>query len=213
MDQITIKARKKERSGKSVARALRREGYVPAEVYGKGDNLSIAIEQGELKPLKKHHYSENVIVNLDVAGESAAIPTILKGYQLHPLTDGIIHMDFLKIELSEKIRVEIPIELRGEAKGTREGGILDQHMFHLHIECLPTDMPESIEVDVSELAVAHAIHVSDLKLPQTLHVLNDLKDSIVSVVIAREEEAAGEAGQTEATQPEVLREKKEEAKK
>ena len=74
MDQITIKARKKERSGKSVARALRREGYVPAEVYGKGDNLSIAIEQGELKPLKKHHYSENVIVNLDVAGESAASP-------------------------------------------------------------------------------------------------------------------------------------------
>ncbi|NLE06952.1 MAG: 50S ribosomal protein L25, partial [Crenarchaeota archaeon] len=104
MEQVTVKARKRERSGKSVARGLRRQGYIPAEVYGKGDNLSIAIAQGELKPLKKHHYSENMIVNLDIEGDAASVSAIIKAYQLHPLTDQVIHLDFLKIALGEKIR-------------------------------------------------------------------------------------------------------------
>jgi large subunit ribosomal protein L25 len=214
VEQVTVKASKRERSGKSVARGLRRQGYIPAEVYGKGENISIAIEQGELKPLKKHHFSENMIVNLDVDSGVGSVAAIIKSYQLHPLTDQVIHLDFLKIALGEKIRVEIPIELRGEARGMKEGGLVDQHLFHLTIECLPMDMPESVEVDVSALGVTQSLHVSDLRLPETLHVMNDPKDSIVSVVVAREEdEAAADAASTDVAQPEVLREKKEEPKK
>lgn len=209
MEEITLKAKRKERSGKTAARALRHEGYIPAEIYGKGGNLSVALKIGDTRVLKQHHYSANVVVNLDVDGEAKPIPTILKDYQIHPLTDTLIHLDFLRISLTEKVRVEIPVELKGEARGVKLGGLMDQHLFHLTVDCLPQDMPEAIEVDVSEVDIANSLHVSDLKIADTLHVVNDPGETIVTVAQAESEEIA-EGAVAEATQPEVQKKKKEE---
>ena len=198
MEQITLPVKKKEECGKKAAKAMRREGFIPGVVYGQGiDNIHVAVNVSDTKPLKRRRYSENMVINLQVEDQKKTIPTILHDYQVHPISCNIIHMDFLKINLKEKIHVHIPVKLKGQAEGEKLGGVVDQHLFDMSVSCLPTDMVEFIVVDISELGLG-SIHAEDLTMPNGIEMLEETSAVIVScgikAVVEEAEEGAEEAG-------------------
>jgi len=211
MEEVKIKALVREERGTSKSRALRREGLIPAVVYGKGENLLLKIDRKGLKYLRQHHFSENVIFSLEVdrEGESGGIPVLLKDYQLGPLTEKIIHLDFIKVSMEEKVSVEVPVEIKGEAKGVKEGGgVLEHLLWQVKVECLPKDIPESIIVDVSDLEIGDSLHVEDLNAADGVKVITSAKDVVVALTAVVEEEAETEEPGETAGEPEVMKEKK-----
>lgn len=194
MEQITLPVQKKEGSGKKVAKALRRDGFVPGIIYGKGETgLPIAVSVSELKPFKRSGYSDNMIVNLQLDGEKETISSILHDYQVHPLTCQVIHLDFLKIDLSEKLISHVDVKLKGEAKGTKQGGILDQHLFEIALKGLPANMPSSVTVDITNVDAAHpTLHASDVVLPEGIEIACDPQEVVVTCDIKGGQAEEGE---------------------
>ena len=213
MEEIKIKALAREETGTSEAKKLRRSKFIPGIVYGKDINTLIKIEKSELKYLKAHHFSENILINLEIKNKenSQNIPVLLKDYQLSPLTEEIIHLDFIKVSLEEKVAVEVPLEIKGVPKGVKAGGVLERILWNLKVECLPKDIPESIVVDVSELDIGDSIHVEDLVLPSGVIALTEPKEVVVTVLAPmKEEEVVPEEEAVE--EPEVIKEKPKEEK-
>jgi len=213
MDRIKIKVEKREAIGKEGVKKLRNQGYVPAVVYGDKINIVLMVDFVGLKTLQSIHFSESVVIDMEIIGDnkSKSIPVLIKDVQFHPLTEDVIHIDFLKVSLKEKIKVHIPIVLRGEAKQVKEeNGNIDQILRELEVEGLPLDIPEKIEVDISELTIGHSLHVSSLVVPSSITVVTDQEETIVTA-LAKEEEAEEEvvAEEEETTEPEVIKEKKE----
>jgi len=213
MEEIKIKASVRKEAGTSEAKRLRRSKFIPGVVYGKDINTLIKIEKPELKYLKAHHFSENILINLEVKNEESFqnIPVLLKDYQLNPLTEEIIHLDFIKVSLEEKVAVEVPLEIKGSPKGVKVGGVLERVLWNLKVECLPKDIPESIVVDVSELDIGDSIHVGDLVLPSGVIALTEPKEVVVTVLTPMEEEEAVSEEEV-AEEPEVIKEKPKEEK-
>ena len=208
MEEVKIKVLSREEKGTSKAKSLRRHDFVPAVVYGKGMNLALKIDKKELKYLKQHRFSENIIINLEISdtNNSENIPVLLKDYQLNPLTEEVIHLDFIKVSMEEKITVEIPVEVKGEPKGVKAGGVLAHTLWKIEVECLPKDIPESIVIDVSDLEIGHSIHVEDLKVPEGVEILTDAEDVVVTVAApVKEEEIVPE--EEVVKEPEVTKEK------
>ncbi|MCK5492270.1 MAG: 50S ribosomal protein L25, partial [Candidatus Omnitrophica bacterium] len=134
----------------------------------------------------------------------------VKKLQFHPLTEKIIHIDFFKVSLKDKTRVNVHIVLKGTAKGLKEGGVLEQLLREVQLEGLPLDIPEKIELDITNLDQGHSYHVEDLIVPKTLKILTDSKTAIVAVVAIKEEVSEEIVGlEEENTEPQVLKEKKE----
>ena len=213
MDRIKIKVEKREAIGKEGVKKLRNQGYVPAVVYGDKINIVLMVDFVGLKTLQSIHFSESVVIDMEIIGDnkSKSIPVLIKDVQFHPLTEDVIHIDFLKVSLKEKIKVHIPIVLRGEAKQVKEeNGNIDQILRELEVEGLPLDIPEKIEVDISELTIGHSLHVSSLVVPSSITVVTDQEETIVTA-LAKEEEAEEEVvvEEGETTEPEVIKEKKE----
>lgn len=211
MEEVKIKALVREEKGTSQSRALRREDFIPAVVYGKGENILLKIDRKGLKYLRQHHFSENVIFSLEVdrKGEADGIPVLLKDYQLDPLTENIIHLDFIKVSMEEKVSVEVPVEIKGEAKGVKEGGgVLEHLLWQVKVECLPKDIPESIIVDVSDLEIGDSLHVEDLNVSEGVKILTSSKEVVVAITAVVEEEAEAEESEEIAEEPEVIKEKK-----
>lgn len=215
MEEVKIKAILREERGTSKSRALRREKFVPAVAYGKDANYVIKIERKELKYLRQHHFSENVIINLEISNhkKSEVITVLLKDYQLNPVTEEIIHLDFIKVSMKEKIAVEVPIEIKGEAAGVKSGGSLERVLWNIKVECLPKDIPESIVVDVSNLNIGDSIHVEDLSQIEGVEFLTEPKEVVVNVAAPVKEEEIVEAAEEAAEEPEVIKEKPKEEEK
>jgi large subunit ribosomal protein L25 len=207
--KIKVEVRQAQDKGTSYAKSLRREDFVPAVVYSKGTNMTLKIEKKELKYLRQHHFSENVILNLEIADKkgSKTIPTLLKDYQLNPLTDEVLHLDFIKVSMTEKVEVEVPVEIKGEPKGVKEGGSLERVLWNIRVGCLPKDIPENITIDVSELDIGDSIHVSDLSLPAGVDFISDAKEVVVTVAAPVKEEEIIEEAEAPAEEPEVIKEK------
>ncbi len=213
MEEIKIKALLRKEKGSSQAKALRRNNFIPAIVYGKETNLPIKIEKSQLKYLKAHHFSENILINLEIEDSSSGnIPVLLKDYQLNPLTEEVIHLDFIRVSMEEKVEVEVPIEIKGESKGVKAGGVLERILWNIKVECLPKDIPESIVVDVSELDIGDSIHIEDLKLPQGIKAVGDSKEVVVTVLAPMKEEEVVEEAEEVVEEPEVIKEKPKEEK-
>lgn len=211
MDKISISAQLRDGKGSSVAERLRRSGFVPSIVYGKGDPLMIAVPKTELKVLRSHKFSEGVLIEISLEGkDGAATAAVIKDVQFHPLTNEVVHLDFLRISLEEKIRIKVPIVLSGDARGVKSGGVLEQTLRELEIEALPTDIPEHITVDVSDLDLGHSLHVETIKLGEGIKILTDA-GSTVAAVVGHEEEEKETSAEEEAVPagPEVTKEKKE----
>ncbi|WP_298433791.1 50S ribosomal protein L25 [Geobacter sp.] len=191
MEQKTISIEVREKSGKGIARKLRAQGRVPGVVYGKGiEPVAVSLDEKELMASMVGEGGINALFMLQGGGSLNGATVMIADLQKPSLRLGVNHVDLHKVSLTEKVRVHVPVAIVGTAAGVREGGLLDVVMHALDVECLPTAIPEHIDVDVTALALGHAIHVGDLALPAGVKVLDDPKASIVSVLGRAKEEAA-----------------------
>lgn len=223
-EEVALNAQPRENTSKGVTHKLRREGKLPAILYGgKASAQSIVIDQKEfLKALHTEH-GENVIISLyisDSAGESSrtdekSIPVIVKEIQIDPVTRNLLHVDLFRISLREEIQVNVPIEIYGEAPGVeKSGGVLDHVAHEIPIKCLPTRIPDKIICDVSSLDVGGTMTIKDLKIPKGIEVLEEPEKIVVSIIaptVVEEKPPVEEVAPEEAVEPEVIaRGKKEE---
>jgi large subunit ribosomal protein L25 len=179
--QAKLKAERREGSGKGAARKVRALGKVPAVVYGHGeDPLHISVDAKELWHVLHTDAGANVMIDVKVDGESfLAMP---RQIQRDLLRDRFIHLDLLRIRRDEKITVEVPIHLVGESHGVKEGGVVEHHLWNLQVECLPHDVPNSIEADITPLGINESLKVSDVRVPGNVTVLTPEDETVVSVV-------------------------------
>jgi large subunit ribosomal protein L25 len=218
MEKITLKADKRDSTGKEAGRRLRKNGVIPAIVYKRAEKaVPVEVNLKDLFPILRTSAGENVIISLEVFNrENHEKPdmektVIIKEMQYHPVKGNILHLDLQEISLTEKITVEVPIETKGEPVGVKsDGGILDHPIKELSIECLPTDIPEKIYVNVENLKIGDAIRIKDLDMPSNITVLDDPEQTVVSVVPPEAEEVVSEeeALTEEAAEPEVIKQKK-----
>jgi large subunit ribosomal protein L25 len=208
MANASLPASTRQDTGKGAARALRRSGQVPAVIYGHArEPQALAIPTRELERLLGRISAESTVVELSLDGRTAR--TLIREIQRHPFKRDILHVDFQELVAGEKVTVNVPIVLVGTAEGVRAGGIMDQVLRELSIEVDPVNMPNHIDVDVSQLTIGHSLHVSDLTIPDGVTVLDDEDATVVTVAapkVAEEEPAQAEA-ETSA-EPEVIRKAK-----
>ena len=172
MSVLTAKIR--EANGKSAARKLRTDECIPAVVYGINSNISLSVNPKEVKKLIDTK-GRNVLIELKVEGDSTENRNVvLKEFQTHPLKPSWLHIDFLEIDVSKKIKVKVPIELIGVSPGEKQGGHVNLIIRALEIESLPKDIPEKVEVQMGEVELNEMIRVSELKLDGSLTILNNL---------------------------------------
>lgn len=197
--------------GKSVAKKLRADGRIPAVYYGRGETpISLVVNAKEVETLLHGGSGANVIVDLLVAGAAAADrKAIIREIQRDPVQGNILHFDLQHISLTERITVEVPIELVGVPTGVKDGGGILEHLLReVEVECLPTDIPTHLEVDVSALNIGDTLHVSDIKA-ERVTILTDADRGIAAVVpptVLEEVKPAEEV----AAEPELVGPKKEE---
>jgi large subunit ribosomal protein L25 len=222
MAEIVVSAQSREERGKNNARRLRVKGLIPAVVYGgKGDAQSVAVDPKTLLRVLRSESGRNTILSLDF-GDGSKTSAILKSWQVDPVKENFLHADFFRIAMDVAIRVTVPIHTRGEARGVKvDGGILEIIMREVEVECLPGDIPEHIDVDVSDLGLHGAIRISDLPADAKVKVLDDATQVVVHVVSVKEEAAATPAAAAEGeavagatpAEPEVLKKGKKEDEK
>ena len=205
--EIKLSASKRESSGSTAAKALRKTGAMPAVVYGEKGARSIKINTREFETVLKTHTSENLIVDLSVEGE--VIKALLREVQHEAVMGGMIHADFLEISMTKKMRVTIQVTLKGEPVGvSQQGGILEHLLRHVEVECLPGDLVESFDVDVTGMALGKTMMIRDLVLDPKFTVLTAGDVAVATVVAPREEKVEEVAAAAEAA-PEVISKKKE----
>jgi len=192
MQKVDLKAEEREVKGKKV-KHLRNKGLLPAVVYGHNmKTMSLCLNVKEYKKAISGESGTNVIINLSVKdGKEETLPVITHAIQHNAMTDEVIHVDFQKINMKEKIHTKVPIECLGEAIGVKEeAGILVQVLNELEINCLPMDIPPHFEINVAELKIGDAINVSDLKtaISSEIEILTELEALIVHVVPPAKEE-------------------------
>src|SRR5216117_3614472 len=191
MAEISIVAKSRDERGKNAARRLRREGLIPAVVYGgKGKTMAVAVDPKSLQKVLRSEAGRNAILKLDIAGQGAT-NAILKSWQVDPIRESFLHADFYRIAMDVAIRVTVPIQVKGEARGVKvDAGILELIMREIAVECLPGDIPEHIDVDVSDLGINGALRVSDLPATAKVKILEGAEQVVVHVVSVKEEVVA-----------------------
>lgn len=211
MEKVILKALIREEKGKGACKHMRREGQIPAVVYKEGkDAISVQVDSRELWHALHTDAGENAIITMDISGGEKEIKktVIVKETQTDPITDKFLHLDFHEISLKEKLKVKVPVNVKGEAIGVKEEeGVLAQAMWEVEVECLPTDIPEHIDVQVEELKIGDAIHVKDLAAPQGVAILDDPEQVVVAVHVpkAEEEVVEEEEGEEGEVEPEVIK--------
>jgi len=197
--ELKLVAERREGTGKGVARKLRAAGRVPAVVYGQGmESAALSVDAKELRHVL-HAGGANVLLDLIVDGKD--LLALARDVQRDHIRNRFMHVDFLVVSRTEKITLGIPVLVIGESVGVKAGGVLEHHLWEIQAECLPGDVPDSIEADVSELAVGDSIKVADLTAPKGVTILSAEDELVLAVVPpqAREvEEVAAEALEGEA---------------
>jgi len=210
--QVTLSARLRSESGRNAVKQVRARGGVPAVIYGSKEQPSnLEISQRDIEALLAHAVGENILVELEIEdnGKKTNRLSLIQEVQHHPLRRGVVHVDFHAVSMTEKISASIVIESFGEADGVKNyGGLLEQSMRAVTINCLPKDLPELIRVDVSAMKIGDTIHVRDLPLPAGVEAEDDAE---LTVFIVAEPLVAEAAPAAAAEAPEVLKEKKPEA--
>ena len=182
MAEIVIEAAPREAGSSNEARRMRRERKLPAVVYGGGkESHTITLEPGEIISILKSESGQNTIFKLKIAGGSQENVMIFD-VQIDPVTHSLLHADLVRIAMDVVIEVSVPLQIVGEAAGVIEGGVLDHSLRELVVTCLPTDIPESIEVDVTDLEMNQSIKVEDIQVPANVTVVTEADRSVASVV-------------------------------
>ena len=211
--QVKLKAEARTNVGRSGVRKLRARGIIPAVIYGgKVKPQSLQVTARDINAMMSHASGENVLVDLEIAGEKSNRAALVQEVQHSPVRGEIVHVDFHAISMDETIQAEVPLEPTDTPVGVKTfGGLLEQSLRSLAIECLPRDLPDRITVDVSQLNIGDSIHVREIQLPSgvTAKVAADLTAFSVLAPVVEEEPVAVEA-EAAAAGPEVITEKKEE---
>ena len=212
MKETKLTAKPRVGKGSGEAGRLRRTGWFPAVVYGEGrPGVDIQLNEHDFVMMLRTHRSENMIVDLVVEGTEKPYKVMLKAMQHHPITGRVIHLDFYEVSMTRKIEVELPVKLVGVPTGVaNEGGILEHVLRALTVQCLPGDLIEELELDVSALSVGKTLRVRDMKIDAAKYRIMDDPDQVIAAVAAprTEEEEKAEADAATAAGPEVLTEKK-----
>ncbi len=182
MDQPVLNVKRREARGKSVARRLRREGLMPGIVYGLREPLPLSFDPKALEGILGTEAGENVIFDLKLGDEDEPQRSVMVKELQRDIPSGVLlHADFLEVRMDREVTVRVPVVLRGEAPGVKEGGVLSHHVWEVEIECLPGRIPTEVAVDVSDLKVGDAIHVKELALGDDIRVLTN-PDEVVATV-------------------------------
>jgi len=215
MEELILEAELREGVGTNKSKGLRSKGFIPAVVYKEGkEGQPVSIVSGELIRLLHQHRLENAIVNLKIKGDKSAKgrPCLVKEIQYDPVHGNVIHMDFNEVSLTKSIKVNVPVAPKGDAVGVKQdGGSLELILWEIEIECLPTNIPEEIPVDVTNLKIGDGVHIRDIIVPAGVKVINEPDATVLHVVAPMKEEAPAEAALEgeEKQEPEVIKEKKE----
>jgi large subunit ribosomal protein L25 len=208
--QVKLTAERRTALGRSAVRKLKAAGSVPAVMYGSKDKPeALQVSRRDINAMLSHAAGENILVELEIGGKSRL--ALVQEVQHAPVGGAILHIDFHAVSMDEKIQADVPLEPMGTANGVKNmGGLLEQNLRTLEIECLPRDLPDVLRVDVSALNIGDAIHVREIPLPEgvTTRVQPDL--TAFSVLAPTVEEEPVAAAVEAPAGPEVIREKKEE---
>ena len=199
MEQIDLKAQVRKTTGKGLARALRREGRIPAVLYGpKTDSMMLSIDFKEFEQIVKKANVGSVLLNLQIQnGETLTRPAMIKELQTNPVSGAFVHVDFYEIDMQRKINVSVPVVTRGKSAGVEEGGLLQIVRREIELFCLPTAIPESIEVDISDLTIGDSIHIREITLPGDVELPEDIDFTVITVLAPKVEEEVVEEEELE----------------
>lgn len=199
MEQLDLKAQVRKTTGKGLARALRREGRIPAVLYGpKTDSMMLSIDFKEFEQIVKKANVGSVLLNLQIQnGETLTRPAMIKELQTNPVSGAFLHIDFYEIDMQRKINVSVPVVTRGKSAGVEEGGLLQIVRREIELFCLPTAIPESIEVDISELTIGDSIHIREITLPGDVELPEDIDFTVITVLAPKVEEEVVEEEELE----------------
>ena len=211
--RLVIKAEKREKFGKNASRVVRREGRVPAILYGPGlDNVALTLDKKDMFSILKSETGENTL--FVVSFDSEKKDAMIKELQINPVSDELLHVDLIQIVMDKVIRVAVPVVLVGEAVGVKtEGGFVDFSSREVEVECLPKDIPENIEVNISELHLHQSVKVEEISPPEGTKITSDL-DMVIVLIQApsKEEEVEVEEEEeevmAEGEEPEVIKKDK-----
>ena len=206
MSEMNLQVEKRERTGKGGSRQARMSGLIPAVVYGGGkDSVPIQIDRKTFVDMMKKSGSENPIFLLKLSDTGQERHAMIRGLQRNPVSRQVIHIDFQRIEMTDRVRITVPIELVGTAFGVKnEGALIDFVVREVHVECLPGDIPKHLELDITDLHVGQHAEVKALKIPDNVTLLEEPERVILSLVHTRTEEAA-EAEQAAEAEPEIIK--------
>jgi len=202
LEKIELQATVRKSVGNGPARVLRRAGQIPAVLYGrKMEPVLLSINTKDLEQILKKGSFGQFILNLVIQnGKKMTKPVIIKELQTHPVSGNLIHIDFYEVDMKRQIKVMIPVVTTGKSLGIEEGGLLNIVRRELEVFCLPGDIPEAIEIDISELGIGDSIHLEDVPLGENVEVAADVNYTVVTVlspkveeeVVEEEEELEGE---------------------
>jgi large subunit ribosomal protein L25 len=194
--EVTLKAEPRTGTGKGVAHKLRAAGKVPAVLYGRGtEAVALSVDRRALTNALATESGRNVLIDLELNGETHL--TLARELQRDVLRGTLIHADFLKIDRDQTIEVDIPVHVVGESPGVKEGGVIEHHLWNVHVACKPGNVPERLDADVSRMVLGDRLAVADLVLPAGVEMLTDLEETVLAVVVPQvlklEEEVPAEA--------------------
>ncbi|MEX5215633.1 MAG: 50S ribosomal protein L25 [Nitrospiraceae bacterium] len=218
--KFEVEAGIRDRGGKGVARQLRRSGKIPAVLYGQGECLLLTMSPDALVNIVKSHAATTALISVTLAGTVSGAKTrtaLLRDFQVDPVTGEVLHADLFEVSMDKVIRIKVPLTLvGGTPAGLKEGGVLHHNLRELHVECLPSQIPDAIQVDASALNIGQGIHVKELQAVEGVRILDDPDQMVVSVAVPMSEAkleallttgAAAEPGK----EPEVMAKGKEAA--
>jgi len=215
MEEIILESELRAETGRGKVKDLRDAGFIPAVVYSGGkDSTPVKVSRSTLIKLIHHHRIEGVVISLKIKDDKKkSRPCLIKEIQYEPVHGDIVHVDFNEISLTKAIKVNVPVTAKGEAVGVKqEGGSLEHVLWEVEVECLPTNIPKEIEVDITNLKLGEGVHVRDIVLPSGVKILNDPNAVVISIAAPMKEEVAPVEGAIEGAEkqePEVIKEKKE----
>ena len=208
MAEVKLNAKARDGRGKGAARQARMAGKIPGVVYGRGmEPVPIEVDRREFLTALTTDAGMNVLLELQLDGDK--VLTLARELQRDPVKGTLLHADFVYIDVTKTVEVEVPVHVVGEAAGVKEGGVVEQPLFTVHVTCLPTDVPEGIDVDISHLNIGDSLRVGDLPKNDKYEVTNDPDTPVVTIaapISEAELEAMEAAAGQEAEAPEEVAE-------
>lgn len=216
MEKLFVKADTRSEVGKGAARSLRRDGMLPAVVYSGGDSRPVKVHGKEMTKLIFRGTGDHALITIELhedGSKKSEHSVLIKDYQTDPVSDEILHIDFIEVSLKELVKVTVPIVILNDPIGLKMGGIIEHHLRDIEVECLPTQIPDSYEVDASHIDIGDSLHISDIEEKDGIKIISDPEGVILNVSAPKIEEEVEEEGVEEGAEPELVGEKgKEEGK-